>query len=81
VAASGPRCVFKLILSLIYRDGCPTSGLFAHCEGPSCGMIRGMVELLNGNLGAAVAHNRAVPLVFTAMLIVLIINIVKVVRE
>jgi len=59
------RCIFKtVILPLIFRGNCPSSGLFAGCNCPACGMTRAMSRLLHGDLIGAWNFN---PLVFVVL--------------
>ena len=76
------KCVFKnVILPLVFRGNCPTSGLFAGCECPACGMTRAMSRLLHGDVVGAYGFNKGVFLVLLVMLVLIAINLVKSVRE
>ncbi len=75
------KCIFKnVLLPLIFRGNCPTSGLFANCEDPACGLTRAMSSLLHGDFFAAWNFNKGVYLLFSVMIIVLIINLVKTIK-
>jgi hypothetical protein len=75
------KCIFKrYLLPLIFRGNCPTSGLFANCEDPACGLTRAVSSLLHGDFSAAWNFNKAVYLLFSVMIIVLIINLVKTIK-
>lgn len=76
------RCVFKyFLLPLIYKNNCPTSGLFAGCECPFCGLTRAMSRLLHGDLKGALDYNILVIPLYIAMITVLIINTVKWIKK
>ena len=76
------KCVFKnVILPLVFRGNCPTSGIFAGCECPACGMTRAMSRLLHGDIVGAYNFNKGVFLVLLVMLVLIAINLVKSVRE
>lgn len=76
------RCVFKnFILPLVYKGNCPTSGLFAGCECPFCGLTRAMSRLLHFDLKEALEFNILVIPVFIAMMVLLSINVFKLVKN
>ncbi|MBT4541244.1 DUF2752 domain-containing protein [Candidatus Woesearchaeota archaeon] len=78
VKYSPVKCVFKhIILPLIYRGNCPTSGFFANCDGPACGMTRAMSRLLKGRVSEALSFNKGVIIVLVVIVIVLLINCYK----
>lgn len=75
---SPAKCIFKnILLPLIFKGNCPTTGIFANCDGPACGLTRAMSSLLHGDFYAAWNFNKGVYLLFSIMIIVLIINLVK----
>jgi hypothetical protein len=72
------KCVFKnLIFPLIFRGNCPSSGLFANCNCPACGLTRAMSRLLHGDFVGAYNLNKLVFVVFLVMVVLIIINLVK----
>lgn len=72
------RCVFKhFLLPLIFNGNCPTSGIFAGCNCPACGLTRAMSRLLHGDLIGAWNFNKIVFIVFGIMIILIIINLIK----
>ncbi|MBU0472102.1 MAG: DUF2752 domain-containing protein [Nanoarchaeota archaeon] len=76
------KCIFKhFLLPLIYRGNCPTTGLFANCECPACGLTRAMSRLIHGDLTGALAFNKLVILVFIVMITLIIINAIKIIKE
>ena len=75
------RCVFHILLPIIFGDSCPTSGIFANCEAPSCGLTRAMLSLLHGDIHSALEYNLLVIPVFFIMLFILIFNIYKLTRK
>ena len=76
------KCVFKnFLLPLIFRGNCPTTGLFAGCECPACGLTRGMSRLLHGDLAGAWAYNKLVFIVFAVMVILIVYNLVLFIKE
>lgn len=75
-------CIFKnFILPIAFKGKCPTSGLFANCECPACGLTRAMSSLLHGNLQAALGYNHLVIIVFIVMVFIIIINLIKIKRN
>jgi hypothetical protein len=76
------RCVFKhVILPFVFGGNCPTTGLFAGCECPACGMTRAMSRLLHGDIVGAYNFNKGVFLVLLVMLVLIVVNLVISVRE
>ena len=76
------KCVFKhFLLPLVFRGNCPTSGLFANCECPTCGLTRAMSRLLHGDFAGAYTYNKLVFVVFAVMVVVIIVNLVKMMKE
>ena len=76
------KCVFKNVLfPLLFRGSCPTSGPFAGCDCPACGMTRGMSRLLHGDLAGAWAYNPLVFVVAALMVVLLIVNGVRWARK
>ena len=72
------KCVFKhFLLPLIFGGNCPTSGFFAGCEGPVCGLTRAMSRLLHGDLVGAWSFNKMVFIIFFVIVLVIIINLIK----
>ena len=67
------KCIFKnFLLPLLFHGHCPTSGLFANCNCPACGMTRGMSRLLHGDINGAWNFNKLVFIVFAIMMFILI---------
>lgn len=67
------KCVFKhFLLPLIFNGNCPTDGIFANCNCPSCGMTRGMSRLLHGDINGALNYNKLVIIVFLIMIGIII---------
>jgi len=76
--SSPAKCVFRsYILPLIFQNHCPTSGLFAGCACPACGMTHALSRLLHFDVVGAWAYNKGVFLVFGVMLFLLIFNSLK----
>lgn len=74
------KCVFRhLLLPLLFKV-CPTSGLFADCQCPACGLTRGMQRLMHGDIEGAIGYNMLVIPLFIAMIIMIGINIYKIVK-
>jgi hypothetical protein len=75
VKYSPVKCVFKhFILPLIFSGDCPTTGIFANCECPACGMTRAMSRLLKGRIKEALSFNKGVIIVLFVMIIVILVN-------
>jgi len=71
-------CVFKnYILPFVFRGHCPSSGIFANCECPGCGMTRALSRFLHGDLMGALAYNKLVLVLFSVMIVLLVWNILK----
>lgn len=69
------------IIPWVFKGNCPTEGIFANCHAPSCGMTRGMSRLLHGDFAGALEFNRAIFILLFIMLAVLIVNVVKSIKE
>ena len=75
------KCVFKnIILPFLFNGNCPTTGIFADCECPACGLTRGMSRLLHGDISSAIEYNFLVIPVFIVMIFVITINLIKIKR-
>jgi hypothetical protein len=75
------KCIFKhFLLPLIFKGNCPTSGIFADCNCPACGITRGVSRLLHGDIKSAYSYNKLVPLVFLTLMVLLIINLIRSVK-
>jgi hypothetical protein len=71
------KCVFKhFLLPLIFGGICPTSGLFANCACPACGMTRALSSLLHGQINSAWNFNPLVFILLPVMVALIIINLV-----
>lgn len=76
------KCVFKnFLFPLVFKGYCPSSGLFADCECPACGLTRAMSRLLHGDFAGAYAHNRLVFVVFLVIIAIIIINLAKIAKK
>ena len=76
------KCVFKnAILPLIFRGNCPTTGLFANCECPACGMTRAMSRLMHGDFVGAWSFNKMVFVVFAVMVVLIVYNLVLFIKQ
>jgi hypothetical protein len=70
------RCVFKhVILPFVFRGNCPTSGLFAECNCPGCGLTRGISRLLHLDFAGAWEYNPLSFAVLGVMVVLLVVNI------
>ena len=75
------KCVFKnFLLPLVFSGHCPTSGLFAGCKCPACGLTTGVAQLLHGDLAGALASNKLSVIVLFVMIALIVINIVKIIK-
>jgi hypothetical protein len=75
-------CIFKnFILPAVFHGHCPSSGLFAGCQCPACGLTRAMSRLLHGDLTGAWGFNPLVFLVLAVMLAVIAMNLKKSIDE
>jgi len=76
--ASPAKCIFReYLLPLIFGNNCPTSGIFAGCTCPACGMTHALSRLLHLDVMGAGGYNRGVFLVFAVMLFLLTYNALK----
>lgn len=74
----GIPCIYKeVILPFIYKNNCPTQGLFANCECPACGMTRAMSSMLHGKFKEAISYNKGILILLPLMIFILIQNIFK----
>jgi hypothetical protein len=75
-------CIWRgFILPLIFSHHCPTTGIFAFCRCPGCGMTHAISAFVHGNFAAAYEYNRLVYIVVAVMLIILIKNILTLIRH
>jgi len=75
------NCIFKqFLLPLVFRGNCPTSGLFANCECPACGLMHAISRLLHGDFAGAWSFNKLVFIVFIVMTVILITNLIISIR-
>lgn len=76
------KCIFKnYLLPFIYNNNCPTTGIFANCECPACGLTRGLSLFLHGQFKQAWQINKLTYPLFISMVIILGINIKKLIRH
>jgi hypothetical protein len=79
---SPSKCVFRnIILPLVFSGHCPSSGFFAGCKCPACGLTTGVSRLLHGDLASALASNKMSIAVLLVMIFLLGINIIKIVKH
>jgi hypothetical protein len=82
LAYSPTKCVFKtFILPILFNGHCPATGIFSGCQCPACGLTRAMSRLLHGDFVGALNYNKIVFLVLSVMIVVIIINVAKIIRE
>ena len=73
------KCIFNTyVLPWVYGGNCPSTGLFAHCECPACGLTRALSQLLHGDWSGAFILNKIAFVVVLVMLILIIINLRKI---
>ncbi len=71
-------CIFRtIIFPILFKGNCPTSGFFADCECPACGMTRAMSNLLHGNIEDAYGFNKGALILLPTMLVIIVLNIRK----
>lgn len=76
------KCIFKTyILPIIFYGHCPGSGFFAYCNCPACGITRGMSRLLHGDLQGALNYNKIVPVVFIAIILYIIVDLIRIIKK
>jgi hypothetical protein len=76
------KCVFKtIILPAVFLGNCPTTGLFALCNCPACGLLRGVSRLLHGDLAGALALNKLSVIVLLVMIALIIANFTKIAKK
>ena len=76
LAHSPFHCIFKhYIIPFFLGGNCPTSGFFAGCRCPGCGLTRGMSRLLHGDIAGAIEFNVLVIPVFIVMVGLIVVNI------
>ena len=75
------QCVFKNFLFPLFFRSCPASGLFIGCNCPGCGLTRGMVKFLHGDIKGAVEMNIFTPILFFAMSIMLLKNLLMIISS
>lgn len=72
------KCIFKhFLLPLVFGGNCPTSGLFAYCNCPACGLTRALSNLLHGNFAGAWTLNKLTYIVLPLMVFLIIFNLIK----
>ncbi|OGI16020.1 hypothetical protein A3K63_05260 [Candidatus Micrarchaeota archaeon RBG_16_49_10] len=82
LAYSPLKCVFKsFLLPLVFGGNCPTSGLFAGCSCPACGIARGISRLMHGDLVGTWNYNKLAFLVVPIMLALIAVNLHKSVQH
>jgi len=71
-------CIWRRFISpLIFQNNCPTSGIFADCHCPACGLTHAMSYLLHGNFTAAYESNNLVFVVVGLILFLVIYNLIN----
>ena len=75
------KCVFKTYIIPLFFTSCPTSGFFAFCNCPACGLTRAMSRLLHGDLSGAISYNKLVIPVFGIMLFLLVLNVFRIYKN
>lgn len=76
------KCIFKsYILPFLFNGNCPTSGLFAGCECPACGMTHSIYHILHGDFSLAWNTNKLSFLVISSIIILLFFNLNKIYRR
>lgn len=76
------KSVFKdFLLPLIFFGNCPKSGIFKDCNVYSTGETRGLSRLLHLDFSGAFNYNPLVFLLFAVMIFLIIINIIKLIRD
>ncbi len=74
-------CIWRqVILPLIFRHRCPSSGIFANCHCPGCGLTHAMSRLLHADLVGAYQYNHLVYIVAIVILIIYVANIIKLIK-
>jgi hypothetical protein len=83
ILSKGPSlCIFKnFILPLVFHGICPAVGFFAGCNCPACGMTRALSSIMHGNFSAAWVYNKLSFVVFSIMVVLIIVNIIKLMKE
>lgn len=75
-------CVWhRIILPLVFRGVCPTSGFFKDCHIFSCGMTHAFSALLHGHFSQAYEYNRLVYIIFALILFFLIYNVARLLKQ
>ncbi len=76
------KCVFRnYLLPIVFSGNCPTTGFFAGCKCPACGLTTALSRLLHGDFAGAWAFNKLSFAVLAVMAALIVINLVKSVRE
>ena len=71
------KCIFKeYVLPFFYKGTCPTSGFFAYCNCPACGMTRGLSSILHGRFIDAWYFNKLSFVVFSIMIFIVMKDII-----
>jgi len=75
-------CIWhRFILPLVFRHHCPTSGIFAGCHVPSCGLTHALSQLLHGDFASAFDYNKLVFIVFGLIVFLLVWNTIKLIKN
>ncbi|MBS3099838.1 DUF2752 domain-containing protein [Candidatus Pacearchaeota archaeon] len=76
------HCIFKTyILPLFFNGNCPTTGFFANCDCPACGLTHAAQALVHGNFQQALAYNLLVLPLFIVFFSLIVINLLKIMKK